>query len=103
SVTPGVSTSVVMVQFPRTVPRQPHYRAISSLFAHHAAYHPETAPQITLVCDGRMRMIGLTGGIGAGKSAVAARFAEHGAVVVDADKLAREVVEPGTDGLAQVV
>jgi dephospho-CoA kinase len=47
--------------------------------------------------------LGLTGGIGAGKSTVAERFAEHGAVVVDADRLAREVVEPGTDGLAAVV
>jgi dephospho-CoA kinase len=50
-----------------------------------------------------MRMIGLTGGIGAGKSAVSARLAERGALVVDADKLAREVVEPGTAGLARVV
>lgn len=47
--------------------------------------------------------IGLTGGIGAGKSAVAARLAAHGAVVVDADRIAREVVEPGTPGLEAVV
>lgn len=47
--------------------------------------------------------VGLTGGVGSGKSTVAARFAEHGAVVVDADAIAREVVEPGTDGLAAVV
>ena len=47
--------------------------------------------------------IGLTGGIGAGKSAVARRFVELGAVVVDADALAREVVEPGTTGLASVL
>lgn len=47
--------------------------------------------------------IGLTGGIGAGKSAVARRLARRGAVVVDADRLAREVVAGGTDGLAQVV
>jgi dephospho-CoA kinase len=47
--------------------------------------------------------IGLTGGIGSGKSTVAARFAELGALVIDADALAREVVEPGTDGLAAVV
>ena len=46
--------------------------------------------------------IGLTGGIGAGKSAVSARFAHHGAVVVDADTIAREVVEPGTPGLAAI-
>lgn len=50
-----------------------------------------------------MRMVGLTGGIGAGKSAVAQRLAELGAVIIDADALAREVVEPGTDGLAEVV
>lgn len=50
-----------------------------------------------------MRMVGLTGGIGAGKSAVAARLAALGAVVIDADRLAREVVEPGTPGLAAVV
>lgn len=48
-------------------------------------------------------MVGLTGGIGAGKSAVARLLAGHGAVVIDADKLAREVVAPGTDGLAEVV
>ena len=48
-------------------------------------------------------MIGLTGGIGSGKSVVAARLAHHGAVVIDADRLAREVVEPGTDGLREVV
>ena len=47
--------------------------------------------------------IGLTGGIGSGKSAVARRFVELGAVVVDADALAREVVEPGTAGLASVI
>ena len=39
-----------------------------------------------------MEVIGLTGGIAAGKSAVAARLAEHGAVVIDADRLAREAV-----------
>src|SRR5215470_17361616 len=48
-------------------------------------------------------MVGLTGGIGSGKSAVAHRLADLGAVVIDADALAREVVAPGTDGLAQVV
>jgi dephospho-CoA kinase len=47
--------------------------------------------------------VGLTGGIGAGKSAVAAVLASHGAIVIDADKLAREVVEPGTPGLVRVV
>ncbi|KQS59629.1 dephospho-CoA kinase [Geodermatophilus sp. Leaf369] len=49
-----------------------------------------------------MLRIGLTGGIGSGKSTVAARLVEHGAVLVDADRIAREVVEPGTDGLAAV-
>jgi dephospho-CoA kinase len=47
--------------------------------------------------------VGLTGGIGAGKSVVARRLAGHGAVVIDADRLAREVVGPGTDGLREVV
>lgn len=50
-----------------------------------------------------MHRIGLTGGIGAGKSSVAKLLAEHGAIVVDADALAREVVAPGTPGLAEVV
>jgi dephospho-CoA kinase len=45
----------------------------------------------------------LTGGIGAGKSAVSARLAERGAVVIDSDVLAREVVARGTEGLAEVV
>ena len=43
-----------------------------------------------------MLQVGLTGGIGSGKSTVSARLAELGAVVVDADRMAREVVEPGT-------
>jgi dephospho-CoA kinase len=47
--------------------------------------------------------VGLTGGIGAGKSEVAKRLADDGAVVIDADRLAREVVAPGTDGLAEIV
>jgi dephospho-CoA kinase len=46
--------------------------------------------------------IGLTGGIGSGKSTVSRLLAERGAVVVDADAIAREVVEPGTQGLAAV-
>ncbi|WP_216206886.1 dephospho-CoA kinase [Amycolatopsis aidingensis] len=50
-----------------------------------------------------MLRVGLTGGIGAGKSTVANRLAEHGAVLIDADALARQVVEPGTEGLAEVV
>jgi dephospho-CoA kinase len=47
--------------------------------------------------------VGLTGGIASGKTAVSDALAEHGAVVIDADLLAREVVEPGTPGLAAVV
>jgi dephospho-CoA kinase len=47
--------------------------------------------------------IGLTGGIGAGKSTVSATFSELGGVVVDGDVISREVVEPGTDGLAALV
>lgn len=50
-----------------------------------------------------MLLIGLTGGIGAGKSTVSAALARHGAVVVDADRIAREVVEPGSPGLDAVV
>lgn len=50
-----------------------------------------------------MLTVGLTGGIGAGKSAVARRLASYGAVVIDTDHLAREAVEPGTPGYAQVV
>jgi dephospho-CoA kinase len=47
--------------------------------------------------------VGLTGGIGAGKSEVSARLAAQGAAVIDADAVAREVVKPGTEGLAEVV
>src|SRR5690554_596689 len=49
-----------------------------------------------------MFLIGLTGGIASGKSVVAKRLEEHGAVVVDADVLARQVVEPGTPALARI-
>ena len=50
-----------------------------------------------------MLRVGLTGGIGAGKSEVTRRLAELGAVIIDADLLAREVVGPGTSGLDEVV
>lgn len=50
-----------------------------------------------------MLRIGLTGGIGAGKSTVSATFSECGGIVVDGDVIAREVVEPGTEGLAALV
>ncbi|OKK08455.1 dephospho-CoA kinase [Streptomyces sp. CB03234] len=50
-----------------------------------------------------MLKVGLTGGIGAGKSEVSRLLSSYGAVLVDADKIAREVVAPGTPGLAAVV
>ncbi|MGA5328619.1 dephospho-CoA kinase [Streptomyces griseoincarnatus] len=50
-----------------------------------------------------MLTVGLTGGIGAGKSEVSQLLVERGAVLIDADRIAREVVEPGTPGLAAVV
>src|SRR5260370_24778209 len=49
-----------------------------------------------------MRVLGLTGGIGSGKSMVAQMFARLGAVVIDADQLAREVVEPGQPALQEI-
>lgn len=49
-----------------------------------------------------MLRVGLTGGIGAGKSTVARLLAGHGAIVLNADLAARAVVEPGTEGLAEV-
>ncbi|WP_329319324.1 dephospho-CoA kinase [Streptomyces sp. NBC_01262] len=50
-----------------------------------------------------MTRAGLTGGIGSGKSTVSALLVSYGAVLIDADRIAREVVEPGTPGLAAVV
>lgn len=50
-----------------------------------------------------MRRIGLTGGIGSGKSTVATMLAARGAVVVDADQIARDLVEPGGEALAELV
>jgi dephospho-CoA kinase len=50
-----------------------------------------------------MIAFGLTGGIGSGKSTVAKLLAERGAVILDADVMSREVVEPGTEGLAKIV
>lgn len=50
-----------------------------------------------------MLRIGLTGGIGAGKSALSSTFSECGGIIVDGDVIAREVVEPGTEGLASLV
>ena len=50
-----------------------------------------------------MEVIGLTGGIACGKTAVARSFAARGVPVVDADQVARDVVLPGSEGLAAVV
>ena len=50
-----------------------------------------------------MLRIGLTGGIGAGKSTVSATFSDCGGIIVDGDVIAREVVEPGTEGLSALV
>lgn len=50
-----------------------------------------------------MLRVGLTGGIGAGKSAAARRLAEHGAIIVDSDRIARDVVLPGTAGLREII
>ena len=50
-----------------------------------------------------MLRVGLTGGIGAGKSTVSRLLAARGAMVIDADRLAHEVVEPGTDGYAALL
>ncbi|MEK9737772.1 MAG: dephospho-CoA kinase, partial [Candidatus Nanopelagicales bacterium] len=47
--------------------------------------------------------IGLTGGIGSGKSTVARLLAERGAVVIDADAIAREIVRPGEPALTEIV
>ena len=49
-----------------------------------------------------MLKIGLTGGIGSGKSTAAELFAERGATLIDSDKIARELVEPGTPALLQI-
>lgn len=49
-----------------------------------------------------MKHVGLTGGIASGKSAVAAQLSKLGAVVIDADVIARQVVEPGTEGLEKI-
>jgi len=49
-----------------------------------------------------MLKVGLTGGIGSGKSEISRRLAGYGALIIDADLVAREVVEPHTTGLAQV-
>ncbi len=50
-----------------------------------------------------MLVVGLTGGVGAGKSTVSGLLADHGAVIVDADAIAHAVVEPGTSGFQQII
>lgn len=64
---------------------------------------PGVSGRMSVRLTGPVLRVGLTGGIGAGKSEAARRLAAHGAVVVDADQLAREAVAPGTTGLAAVV
>ena len=49
-----------------------------------------------------MLRIGLTGGIGSGKSSVASLLRDHGFVIVDADRIAREILQPGSDALKEV-
>ena len=49
-----------------------------------------------------MVVVGLTGGIGSGKSTVAKRLSDHGAIVVDGDKIAREIVQPGEPALSEL-
>ena len=66
------------------------------------------AAHFASVCDGvtysrDVLRIGLTGGIGSGKSTVAAMLADLGAIVIDADAIAREIVEPGEPALAALV
>src|SRR5204862_5698712 len=58
------------------------------------ARHPGTASVL---------LVGLTGGIGSGKTTVARMLAERGAVVLDADRFAREAVAPGSPGLVRVL
>ena len=65
--------------------------------------HYTPAPRATRRPTDRALRGGLTGGIGAGKSTVAALLEERGAVVTSADEVARDVVSPGSDGLAAVV
>ena len=65
--------------------------------------HYTPASRTTRRPTDRALRVGLTGGIGAGKSTVAALLEERGAVVTSADEVARDVVSPGSDGLAAVV
>jgi dephospho-CoA kinase len=76
---------------PRPETDPPRSEAIS-----HPARHTQRVGEATI-------RVGLTGGVASGKSTVSAMMAELGATVIDADALAREVVERGTPGLAQVI
>ena len=60
-------------------------------------------PQRGVVTMSECLSVGLTGGIASGKSAVSRRMAELGAVVIDADVVARDVLARGSEGLAEVV
>lgn len=61
------------------------------------------SPQERVSTSEHVAIIGLTGGIATGKSTVTAMFRDLGVTVIDADVVAREVVQPGTDGLASIV
>jgi dephospho-CoA kinase len=69
---------------------------------HCATSSPAARAETTALTGVAKLRVGLTGGIGAGKSEVSRRLASYGAVVIDADAVAREVVAPGTPGLAEV-
>lgn len=64
---------------------------------------PIPSPQLSPTIRGRHKLIGLTGNIATGKSHVAKRLRELGAIVIDADQLAREVVQPGQPALNEIV
>ena len=74
-------------------------------FLYQAMYQRRTRPGSPLPppLRPRVRVVGLTGVVGAGKSEAAKLFARRGAVLLDADELAREVVAPGTPGLTELV
>lgn len=69
----------------------------------HAPIEKSCEVPTRLDCAERALWLGLSGGIGAGKSAVTKAWKDMGATIADADIIAREIVEPGTDGLAQIV
>jgi len=64
---------------------------------------PDTHPQAQRNTGRKTLVIGLTGGIGSGKSTVAAEFSKLGVPVIDTDRLARELVAPGQPGLQEIV